>query len=289
MVSHDSLAAISGSSIRRSQYHLRSTNGMMAHRPGKPQRTQRSRSIKPEQASQWKRTPARIPPRSTVKGPERATQARQAQKAPKGVSQKARVSTPGSVCGFMDLPAELRNKVYELVYPHIKEKAWQLLDLLKASPPTKDLLLACRQIHSEAHLLYKISLRRYWTINMFWFDSDFYKTPKPYRIAFKSLGIRNMDIDRIKHLIIRSQFIPDLYHRITWNADERIWGFEDRRIGQKWRHHHYFFMRREHTNGSKTLLKWHQAGADSIVPAVPLSTQILRIVEGHPVRGHNGH
>ncbi|KAK4504526.1 hypothetical protein PRZ48_005442 [Zasmidium cellare] len=67
---------------------------------------------------------------------------------------------------FLSLPKELRLLIYEQVYPPTPPP--HLIDIIKeADPPTKSLLLTNRQIHHEAHALYKISFRTYWTTGKF--------------------------------------------------------------------------------------------------------------------------
>jgi len=60
-------------------------------------------------------------------------------------------------CRLLDLPAELRNRIYELAFSTETET-----NLLEAVPPPKHLLLACRQIYQEAVGLHKIAFRSYW-------------------------------------------------------------------------------------------------------------------------------
>ena len=66
--------------------------------------------------------------------------------------------------GFFKLPAELRNEIYELVFDSRSDSP---INLLSAVPPPKDLLLVCREIHSEAEKLYKACYRNFWSENEF--------------------------------------------------------------------------------------------------------------------------
>lgn len=61
------------------------------------------------------------------------------------------------------MPPEIRNHIYELAF----EPDADTVDLLHAQPPTKDLLLSCRQINSEAREIYREAYRGYWTQTKF--------------------------------------------------------------------------------------------------------------------------
>ena len=71
-----------------------------------------------------------------------------------------------SSCRLLELPAELRNQIYELAFTTDQDSEGKV-DLFAGKAPTKSLLLTCRQIHSEAHGIYNTAYRRFWK------ESDF--------------------------------------------------------------------------------------------------------------------
>lgn len=66
-------------------------------------------------------------------------------------------------CSFLDkLPAELRNEIYELSFTS-DTSAEDAVEVREAAPPSKNLLLASRQFHHEAHQIYLEAYRKYWS------------------------------------------------------------------------------------------------------------------------------
>ncbi|KAF7194884.1 hypothetical protein HII31_00879 [Pseudocercospora fuligena] len=67
-------------------------------------------------------------------------------------------------CYFLDkIPAELRNRIYELAFaPGDEENDAGEVSLCKAKSPAKDLIMTCRQVHSEAGKMYKAEYQGYW-------------------------------------------------------------------------------------------------------------------------------
>ena len=64
-----------------------------------------------------------------------------------------------TTCHLLDLPPEIRNAIYDLVFlPNIAEP----VELLEATPPSKALALTCRQMHEEAKLLYREAYQKFW-------------------------------------------------------------------------------------------------------------------------------
>ena len=60
---------------------------------------------------------------------------------------------------LLDLPPELRNIIYALVFSTPSQPQ---TNLLQPNPPDKTLLLSCQQIYNEANLVYKHTYRSYW-------------------------------------------------------------------------------------------------------------------------------
>lgn len=68
---------------------------------------------------------------------------------------------------LLQLPAELRNAIYELAFT-TKHDLDEKVDLLAAKPPDgKALLATCRQVYNEACELYKTKYREFWTTSSF--------------------------------------------------------------------------------------------------------------------------
>ena len=64
------------------------------------------------------------------------------------------------------LPAELRNKIYELAFTCDTEED-ETTDLCTAQPPNKALTLVSRQLYNEASGIYRDNYRRFWTESNF--------------------------------------------------------------------------------------------------------------------------
>ena len=71
-------------------------------------------------------------------------------------SETKRAST--NRCILLALPAELRNQIFELSFTSNKVTD----DFFRANPPSKALLMTCRQIHAECKGMYDIAYRSYW-------------------------------------------------------------------------------------------------------------------------------
>lgn len=87
-------------------------------------------------------------------------------------------------CHLFRIPAELRNRIYELCFVKANE-----VNLLEAMPPSKALLLTCRQIHDEARLMRRRAYRDYWFKTRFFIQGpefeEFVWTPDERRARLK--------------------------------------------------------------------------------------------------------
>ncbi|KAK0932970.1 hypothetical protein LTR48_001761 [Friedmanniomyces endolithicus] len=70
----------------------------------------------------------------------------------------------GGECMFFRLAAELRNYIYELAFNEYSEVS---IALLSAAPPSKAMVLTCRQAYNEAAAIYRVAYRLFWTTNHF--------------------------------------------------------------------------------------------------------------------------
>lgn len=64
-----------------------------------------------------------------------------------------------------DMPAEIRNHIYSLALAPVM--SGPPVELLECAPPSKSILLICRQIRDEAIGIYQAHRRSYWTQNDF--------------------------------------------------------------------------------------------------------------------------
>ncbi|KAK1028208.1 hypothetical protein LTR33_017374 [Friedmanniomyces endolithicus] len=87
------------------------------------------------------------------------------------------------------IPPEVRNNIYALAF----EGPSGEIDLLKARPPSKSLLQACRQMHEEAKGLHKSAHRRFWSTSRFvlYFRTETLQEP---------VGFSEQDLQNIRNL-----------------------------------------------------------------------------------------
>ena len=67
-------------------------------------------------------------------------------------------------CHLLSLPRELRNRIYELLFPQHSDPDAEV-DLLTARPPEAALVKTCHKTHDEANLMYRASYRDFWNSN----------------------------------------------------------------------------------------------------------------------------
>lgn len=141
----------------------------------------------------------------------------------------------------MNLPRELRNRIYEFVfcddstYTHETiayrwvddivsqfgitwdskpeaETAYvpQAIGLDCATPPSKDCILLCRQLHCEMKQMYVAAYRSYWTANRFLYDPLEVSWPDASNLP------ADKDMKRIREFLIYLD--PDYRLRIVFNG-----------------------------------------------------------------------
>jgi len=94
---------------------------------------------------------------------------------------------------LLTLIPELRNQIYEQAFAVPQTS----VDLMKASPPSKALLLVCRQTYQEAKGLYNEAYRRYWN------ETDFFLGSKA-RAHGARMACTQTELSQISHLRITS-------------------------------------------------------------------------------------
>lgn len=83
------------------------------------------------------------------------------------------VPLPEETCPIKSIPAEMRNRIYDLVFaPDDPDAEGWYEDpetrLEEARPPSKAMLLACRQVYNKAKYMYRAAYRLYWTSTRFY-------------------------------------------------------------------------------------------------------------------------
>ncbi|KAK5121161.1 hypothetical protein LTR85_005645 [Meristemomyces frigidus] len=99
-------------------------------------------------------------------------------------------------CRLLKLPAELRNRIYELA---LTTDGRDEIDLLVAVPPDRTPLLICREIHDEAKGIYKHAYRHFWTSTKFSLTADEDSAAEILRLIEQ---YRDEDLDHITHLAV---------------------------------------------------------------------------------------
>lgn len=79
----------------------------------------------------------------------------------KGVDESSAgiTTTAEARCHFFRSPPELRNRIYQLTFPDTPDE----VDLLNANPPSKALLLTCRQAYQDVRFMYRKAFCDFWS------------------------------------------------------------------------------------------------------------------------------
>ncbi|KAK3633906.1 hypothetical protein LTR56_004665 [Elasticomyces elasticus] len=100
-----------------------------------------------------------------------------------------------TVSRLLTIDPELRNRIYEFVFEGPSKGLVQ--DLLMATPPSKSILFACRQVNSEAKGLYKTGYQHYWTQTHFVLNDKYRFFAKSITLSMSSTA---EDLAHVKHL-----------------------------------------------------------------------------------------
>ncbi|KAK4496212.1 hypothetical protein PRZ48_012192 [Zasmidium cellare] len=108
-------------------------------------------------------------------------------------------------CPFFDkLPVELRDEIYKLTFTpdHDEGKEVSLVD---AAPPSKAVLMTCKQAHAEAAKLYKAMYQDYWRKTTFQITPDrrLRNDPSVPAIVDYVAPHHTADIEHIQHIFVR--------------------------------------------------------------------------------------
>lgn len=82
-------------------------------------------------------------------------------------SSEAGISQAGDRCLFKTIPAEIRNRIYELAFKLEDDHGRVSEDLDEAEPPGKAIILTCRQFFVEAKHMYAVMAREFWSTGKF--------------------------------------------------------------------------------------------------------------------------
>lgn len=116
---------------------------------------------------------------------------------------------------ILTLPPEIRNRIYDLAFANPTTS----VNLLEAAPPSKNLVVACRQIHAESKHMYRAAYRAYWSDTHFTLIGNKNNLPA-FRSEVKHLHYRvhKLDDDDVAH-ISRMTIDTDA----TWELEEGVW------------------------------------------------------------------
>ncbi|KAI6906043.1 hypothetical protein D0869_10409 [Hortaea werneckii] len=100
--------------------------------------------------------------------------------------------------GLMKLPPELRNEIYELVlFQEDDDEDYEPIDLMYPYPPSKNLLLSCREIYHEAKGIYKQAYRAFWKTSTFMVEDV---SDMPETMVGLQRKLREKEVELIHHL-----------------------------------------------------------------------------------------
>lgn len=135
--------------------------------------------------------------------------------------KKATVSkTTVQASWFLQLPGEIRNRVYELTMA-TKADSGEEIDLLTGDLPPKPLLSVCRQTRHEARSIYEYARHRFITVGKFVIEDV--GTVKPARVR-KALA--RLDTASINHLRIKTLRAPSpggVRTNLNIHWEEGVW------------------------------------------------------------------
>lgn len=141
-------------------------------------------------------------------------------------------STTSEPCRLLALPAELRNYVWALSFTalgHPDDNVDEVDLTCSTIGPKRDLLLSCRQIHSEASSFYTKALPS-------WFNhTHFFLKGRNNSVGCTREDIYALDdalLREIKHLTVRGRGYGWTYHNGSWSCDCAPW-FPDPEVDEK--------------------------------------------------------
>lgn len=118
-------------------------------------------------------------------------------------------------CRLLSLPPELRNEIYELAFTtSVGEK----VNLFAHKPPTKSLLLTCREVYNEAGGLYKEAYRTFWRSSNFIVEGETTTSLEVGPTAYQEL--REEDVEHITSLTV---YAPEQFGDHLLRYREDIW------------------------------------------------------------------
>ncbi|KAK4895296.1 hypothetical protein LTR27_006639 [Elasticomyces elasticus] len=136
-------------------------------------------------------------------------------RAPSPVSDADSAAPITQPSTFLTIPPEIRNDIYELVFNQIwtagtnYAETGDTVDLMKAVPPSKAPILACRQMFNEAKGLYKTAYRGYW--------SEVHFTIIPEQQHECVAHFRENDLHKIRHLKLHITF--QQMYMLMWSQE----------------------------------------------------------------------
>lgn len=116
--------------------------------------------------------------------------------------------------GFLALPAEMRNHIYELAFT---PNTSQPVNLFEADPPSKSLLLTNHQIHNEASQYFQEAYKAYWRDASFIIDR---RVPTAAELS-PSLASRGRTVLCWLRSKLAARVPPEIEHVPTMGAHEK--------------------------------------------------------------------
>ncbi|KAK4616172.1 hypothetical protein CLAFUW4_09740 [Fulvia fulva] len=129
---------------------------------------------------------------------------------------------------LLDLPPELRNQIYDLVFAYQKQIYWQRIGLCRPTPPSHQLALTCRQIYAEAYKVWERANQTYWSSLTFQLTAwNEHQLDNAMNFILK---LKESDLRHVKQfeLILRCVGPPQLtgWHYVFSMADTRgLWKY----------------------------------------------------------------
>lgn len=96
---------------------------------------------------------------------------------------------------FLDLSPELRNTIYELVYPRTPDPVEMNLKEFHNHLPTPALALVCRQLHNESSGCYRDAVAAFWRTHVFRFKYESWTFPPVHSAKYVAALSRVLRVD----------------------------------------------------------------------------------------------
>ncbi|KAK3623567.1 hypothetical protein LTR56_021530 [Elasticomyces elasticus] len=124
-----------------------------------------------------------------------------------GSNDMAATQCKAGTAGLLDIAAELRNTIYELVFTADLECP---VNLFAATPPSRAITRACRQTRNQAKQMYVKAYRAYWTQTAFCVDFEWRLQPEHYHTTLDNMRVEDLAAIRYIHMKMRFETLVEL-------------------------------------------------------------------------------